>query len=586
MKMKGAELIIRLLERQGIEIITGIPGGANLPLYHALAKSPIRHVLARHEQGAAFMAQGMARSTGKAAVCLVTSGPGVTNIITPIADAKLDSVPLVVICGQVPTALLGKDSFQEIDTYTLTRSICKKNYLVKDAHDLLKVIPEAFAIAQSGRQGPVVIDVPKDVQLAQVEFANWPEPGRKTNNISYDLSKIQAIAEAVNSARRPLLYTGGGIIASGAHRELLELARKNSLPLVSTLMGLGGFPASDPLFLGMLGMHGSQATNHLLDEIDLLIALGVRFDDRATGQVEEFCPQARIIHIDIDEKEINKIKRADLWLVGDLKEILKILLPLMERQRRRNWQAEVQGIRYSHPPLPVSKEDGLHPLNLLRELGDLLPADTIITTDVGQHQMWTAQAYPFRFPRTLLTSGGLGTMGFGLPAAMGAALANPKKRVLCCSGDGSLYMNIQELVTLAELNLKVTIILFNNRGLGLVRQQQELFYDKVYTACRFQYEQDFIALAASFGIRGIRVERGEDWSDALEQAFSNQGPCLIELPIKEEFNVYPMVPPGKANREMLVGEDVTWKTARPVKTKQGVLVGQRRARAGNSLRQC
>ncbi|MBN1798305.1 MAG: biosynthetic-type acetolactate synthase large subunit [Spirochaetales bacterium] len=551
MKMNGAELIIALLERQGIEIVTGILGGANLPLYKALAQSSIQHVLARHEQGAGFMAHGMARSTGRPAVCFVTSGPGVTNVLTAVTDAKMDSVPIIVICGQVPTAFLGTDAFQEINTLELCKPITKKSYLATKARDLLMVIPEAFSIAQSGRQGPVVIDVPKDVQLADIEFEVWPDSGQKTAGAAPDKDKIKQIARAINQAGRPLIYAGGGVIASGTHNELYELAKTGNIPLVSTLMGLGCFPARDPLFLGMLGMHGLRATNNILDETDLLIALGVRFDDRATGKVKEFCPQAKIIHIDIDEREIDKIKKADLAVAGDLKAVFRQLLPLIQAQERYLWTKEISEIQCRFPEFIPEKNDARHPLALLKQINSSLPANTIVTTDVGQHQMWTAQGYGFSKPRTLLTSGGLGTMGFGLPAAIGAALANPDKNILCISGDGSLYMNIQELVTLAELDLNITIILFNNNQLGLVRQQQELFYDKIYAASCFEKQMDFAVLAEAFGIKAVKLTEADDVTAVLKQAGKESGPMLIEIPISGTENVYPIVAPGKANREMV-----------------------------------
>jgi len=595
MRMNGAQLIIKLLERQEIETVAGIPGGANLPLYHALAHSRIRHVLARHEQGAGFIAHGMARSTGMAAVCFVTSGPGVTNMITALADAMLDSVPIIVICGQVPTDLLGTDAFQEINTIALAKPVSKRAFLVKRAQDLLKIIPEAFTLALSGRPGPVVIDVPKDVQRAQVEFGTWPAPGGKirlaadpaaaagalpeaanplqttggrreavdTDEMAAGERRedtagrktIKQIAAAINRAEKPLLYVGGGVVASGTHNELVSLSRTAGIPVVSTLMGLGCFPADDPLFLGMLGMHGSRATNHILDKADLLIALGVRFDDRATGRVSEFCPRAEIIHIDIDSREIHKIKRADLSLVGDLAEVLPELLPLIIKRERTSWRREVEHTRERLPELWSAKSNGSHPRSLLRRLRALLPEDTIVTTDVGQHQMWTAQGFGFNRTRTLLTSGGLGTMGFGLPAAIGAALANPGRRVLCISGDGSLYMNIQELATLAELDLDVTVILFNNNELGLVRQQQELFYEKIFSASRFSLKPDFAALAGEFGIRGKRLESAAELPAEVAAAAEGRSPLLIDVPISAEENVYPMVPPGRANREMLSEDD-------------------------------
>ena len=443
MRSTGAQIITTLLERQGIRILSGIPGGCNLPLYDALRGSKIRHILARHEQGAGFIAQGMARTTGRAAVCLGTSGPGTTNLLTAIADAKLDSIPLVAITGQVATGLIGTDAFQEVDTYGLTLPITKHNFLVKSALELLDVIPKAFEIAESGRPGPVVVDVPKDVQTQEVEFDAWPEPGRATPPPPCDPAKIARLAAMIRDAERPVLYIGGGISAANATEELIALARKNGIPVVCTLTGLGAFPADDPLCLGMLGMHGARYTNLALDEADLLVALGARFDDRATGRVADFCQHAAIAHIDIDPSEIDKIKPANLPLAGDAKAVLRALLPLLKADPRAAWNARVGELRRCYPFVMPGAEDPLHPLHFLRRLAAMTTAETIVTTDVGQHQMWTAQAYPFRKPRTLLTSAGLGTMGFGLPAAIGAALAQPGARVVCISGDGSFLMNIQ-----------------------------------------------------------------------------------------------------------------------------------------------
>ena len=455
MKRNGAEIIIQALERQGIKIIAGIPGGANLPIYNALYKSHIRHILARHEQGAGFIAQGMARTTGKAAVCFATSGPGVTNLITAIADAKLDSVPLVAITGQVASSMIGTDAFQEVDTFGMTLNITKHNYLVKDVRDLPYIIAEAFQIAETGRPGPVLIDVPKDVQLAELDFDGWPDMPSEPDHREIDMEKIAEIAQIMNAAQRPLIYAGGGIVHSHAAEALYALAKKNSIPVVLTLMGLGVFPPDDPLYLGMLGMHGTPCTNYILDEIDLLLAFGARFDDRAIGKVKEFCPQATIVHIDIDSSEIDKIKKSAVSLTVDIKDALEHIAPLVADNRREQWTGRIETIKSEHPlPLQLSS-DPLNPLNLIRSISRIARHDAIITTDVGQHQMWVAQGYPFRKPRTFLTSGGLGTMGFGLPAAIGAALANPDKQIICISGDGSIQMNIQEMATLAELGLNV-----------------------------------------------------------------------------------------------------------------------------------
>jgi acetolactate synthase I/II/III large subunit len=551
MHMQGASIITRLLERQGIRTVAGIPGGCNLPLYDALRESSIRHVLARHEQGAGFIAQGMARATGRAAVCLATSGPGATNLLTAVADARLDSVPLVAITGQVPVGMIGTDAFQEIDTYGLTLPITKHNFLVRDARDLLAVLPEAFTIAESGRPGPVVVDVPKDVQLQWVDFDAWPEPGGRTPPPPPDLSMVRAMADRIARAERPVLYIGGGIIAAGASDALRVFARRNGIPVATTLNGLGAFPADDPLFLGMLGMHGARHTNMVLEEADLLIALGVRFDDRAIGRAEAFCPGAAVVHVDIDPAEISKIRPADLALEADVQLFLDAVLPMVPVNARPGWNARVAALRAAAPFRWPANGDPLHPLTLLREMGRRLPTDTVVTTDVGQHQMWVAQAYPFARPRTLLTSGGLGTMGFGLPAAIGAALARPGMPVVCVSGDGSLLMNVQELATLGELGLPVKILLMNNRHLGLVRQQQEMFYGERYIASRFEQGPDFAGIARAFGVEGVDLAFENDPEAALWEALERPGPCLIDLPVRHEENVLPMVPPGGANRDMI-----------------------------------
>ena len=552
MKRKGAQLIIEALERQGVEIVAGIPGGANLPIYDALYRSPIRHILARHEQGAGCIAQGMARSTGKAGVCLATSGPGVTNLITAIADAKLDSVPLVAITGQVPRSMIGTDAFQEVDTYGMTMNITKHNYLVKDAMELPRVIGEAFRLAQSGRPGPVLIDVPKDVQMQEVEFDTWPEAAPHAGHPGVDAAAAGEIARMINEARRPLIYAGGGITASGAGARLCRLARKNSIPVTLTLMGLGTMSPDDPLYLGMVGMHGAPYTNYILDEVDLLLAMGARFDDRAVGKVSQFCPGASIVHIDIDASEIDKIKRCHICAVADVKEALDRIVPLVRDDPRKEWMGCVETLKNEHP-LPISRDaDPLNPWNIITTISAAADADAIITTDVGQHQMWVAQAYPFCRPRTLLTSGGLGTMGFGLPAAIGAALAHPGKQVICISGDGSIQMNLQDLATLADLDLRVVVVIMNNQHLGLVRQQQELFFKGNFIASRFDSRLDFAAIGRQFGIRGINLKDAIDPATSMETMLRSKGPCIIDIPIHYGENVFPMVPPGSANREMIL----------------------------------
>lgn len=552
-ELTGAQILRTLLQRQGITTLSGIPGGAILPFYDALHASDIQHVLARHEQGAGFIAQGMARVTGRAAVCLATSGPGATNLLTAIADARLDSIPLVAITAQVPQTLIGTDAFQEVDTYGLTLPITKHNFLVRTVAELLETVPLAFTLAESGRPGPVAIDIPKDVLNAKRTVTTWPEPGGRQETEPVEDSLIDELAQRLSSAERPVLYFGGGIIASGASDLACELAHRMSAPVVSTLMALGAIPADDPLFMGMLGMHGTRGTNYLLEEADLLIAVGARFDDRATGKVAEFCPRAAIAHIDIDPAEIGKIKQPFLSLVGDAADVLRRVLDRLPSQARASWTARAAELRAGHPlEHPAVADEPLHPINLCRHLSATLPADTIVTTDVGQHQMWVAQAWPFRRPRTLLTSGGLGTMGFGLPAAIGAALAAPDRRIICVSGDGSILMNLQELATLAELDLSVAVLICNNGHLGLVRQQQELFYERNYAASRFHATPDFAAIARGFGLRGVRLEpNATNPLAAIDAALAQPGPCVIDIPVHAAANVYPMVPPGAANRHMI-----------------------------------
>ncbi len=552
MKLTGAELIVQLLERQGIATVAGIPGGANLPLYHALAGSGLRHVLVRHEQGGGFIAQGMARATGRAAVCLATSGPGATNLLTAIADAKLDSVPVIGITGQVPSSLIGTDAFQEVDTYGLTIPITKHNFLVKNAAELAQVVPEAFRIALSGRPGPVVIDVPKDVQKATVEIDALPEPGKADPAPRPDAASLRRAAEMIAAAKRPVVYAGGGVISADASGPLRELAARSDLPVTTTLMALGALPADDPRFLGMLGMHGSMATNAIVDRADLLIVCGARFDDRATGKVDAFAPNAAVIHIDVDAAELGKIRilgERDAAVPGDVGEALTALLKLVPAVKRSEWWKEIDGLKAAHPETPP--DDPMHPWNLIRSIGAMAPLDAIVTTDVGQHQMWAAQAYPVRYPRSFLTSGGLGTMGFGLPAALGAALARPECTVVALVGDGSLLMNVQELATLAELGLNVKVFVFDNGQLGLVRQQQELFYQERYVASRFERRPDLVAIARGFGIDARPLASFD--AAVLERVLKDDGPALVNMAVSETENVFPMVPPGAANVQAITG---------------------------------
>ena len=538
MKLNGSDITIKLLEKQGIKDIAGIPGGANLPLYDALYKSNINHILCRHEQGGAFIAQGMTRSNGEVAVCFATSGPGATNLLTAIADAKLDSVPIICITGQVSYSFIGTDAFQEVDTYGLTIPITKHNFIVRSAKELFTIIPEAFRLAANGRPGPVLVDIPKNVQLEELEFDEWPEVAlEEMPEKTIHKALLQRTAEQINKAKKPILYIGGGVLNGNASKELQELAKKNNIPVVLTLMGLGCFSCDEPLYLGMLGMHGARYTNLLLQEADLLLAFGVRFDDRATGNITKFCPNAKIIHVDIDEAEINKLRAVDFSITGNIKTVLNEILPLVEDNRRTDWLREVEKTKLENPYVYPDSEDKLHPINIIKYVSSQVPQDTIITTDVGQHQMWTAQVYPFRSPRTLLTSACLGTMGFGLPAAIGAAVANPDKQVICFTGDGSILMNIQELATLADLNLNIKIIILNNGHLGLVRQQQELFYEGRYIASKFITNPDFAMISRGFGISAYDLAEEEDYYEALKSALLQAGPVLINVPVRANENV-------------------------------------------------
>jgi len=550
--LSGAQITIRLLERQGTRIVTGYPGGAILPIYDALGQSTvIRHVLARHEQGAGFIAQGMARATGEVGVCMASSGPGATNLLTAIADAKLDSIPLVAITGQVPRAMIGTDAFQEVDTYGLSIPITKHNFLVNSAEELLEVIPRAFEIAASGRPGPVLIDIPKDVQTQALEIDTWPEPGRAVPPPAADAALIAEAAALINAAERPLLYLGGGVVHSGASASAVALAEKAGLPTVMTLMALGTMPVDHPLSLGMLGMHAARYTNLLLDECDLLIAIGARFDDRATGKVAAFCPQAKIIHIDIDPAELDKIKNAHVGITADVQAALDQLLPAVFENPRKNWADRSIALKKQFPLAMPDADNPRSHFGLIRTVAACLDNDATIATDVGQHQMWVAQAYPLRRPRQWLTSGGLGTMGFGVPAAIGAALAEPQRTVVCFTGDGSILMNIQELVTAAEENVNLKIVLMNNAVLGLVHQQQTLFYGERLFASQFRAMPDFIKVAQGLGIAAVDLDQAPNPCATLMEAIARPGPCLIHASIDAEQKVYPMVPPGAANRDMI-----------------------------------
>ena len=549
-QISGAELLTKFLEQRGVTTIAGVPGGAALPLYDALHGSSITHVLARHEQGAGFIAQGIARATGFPGVTLATSGPGATNLVTAVADAYADSIPLLAITGQVPQHLIGTDAFQEVDACALFRKITRKSYFVRDAAELYDILPEAWQLMTSGRPGPVHIDIPKDVQNQKVDLFPFCEIVPKQYLPAFD--KIQAAAQMIQASRRPLFYVGGGVVHSGAADLLTHFARAHRIPVVSSLMGLGAFPSSDELFLGMLGMHAAPYTNVIMHEADLLIAVGVRFDDRATGKLSEFCPDAAVIHIDIDARELGKLRQPELAILSDAQSALKAIFSAAGNPtERREWLAHIEALRSAHP-LPVMNDERSTAIAFMQELDRHLASDDIVTTDVGQHQMWAAQFLRFDTPRRWLTSGGLGTMGFGLPAAIGAALANGDKRVICVTGDGSLLMNIQEFATLAEHGLNVKIIVLDNGHLGLVRQQQNLFFAGRYSACEFGNAVDFMRVAKAFGIAASVYDEANP--DSLPGFISTEGPGLLHVRIGATEKVLPMVAPGAGNLQMIVAD--------------------------------
>jgi acetolactate synthase I/II/III large subunit len=551
MDITGAELIIRFLERQGVETLAGIPGGTVLPLYRALGDSSLNHVLARHEQGAAFIAQGLARVSGRAGVCIATSGPGLTNLVTAIADAKADSVPLVCLAGQVPRALIGTDAFQEVRSTRIVDCITKACFEVRSAADLADLLPEAFRIAESGRPGPVLLDIPKDVQTERLSLACLPDPASRAAPPEPDPQEIAMAARMIDEARRPVLYLGGGVTLARAQSDALALAERAALPTTTTLMALGTLPPEHPLALGMLGMHGARYTNSVLDQCDLLIAVGARFDDRATGKLELFCPGAKVIHIDADPRELGKLRRPELAILADAGAALRALAQAVKPALRVDWLSRVGELRRAQPLRLPGLDDPRQPYGLIRAVARLAHPDAAITTDVGQHQMWVAQSYPFRRPERWLTSGGLGTMGFGLPAAIGAALALPEAGAVCFSGDGSLLMNVQEFATLAELNLNVKTVVMDNAALGLVRQQQELFYQRRHVASLYAAPTRLCAVAEAFGVPAYDLGAADDAEAMLREAFARPGPALIRAPVAAETMVLPMVAPGAANTEVI-----------------------------------
>jgi acetolactate synthase-1/2/3 large subunit len=551
MQLTGAELIIRFLERQGVETLAGIPGGTVLPLYRALADSSLNHILARHEQGAGFIAQGLARISGRAGVCLATSGPGLTNLVTAIADAKADSVPLVCLAGQVPRALIGTDAFQEVRSTRIVDAISKACFEVRSAADLAELLPEAFRIAESGRPGPVLLDIPKDVQTETLSLARLPEPARREPPPAPPAAQIAEAARMIDAAARPVLYLGGGVTQARAQDAAQALAERAALPTTTTLMALGTLPPQHPLALGMLGMHGARYTNRVLDECDLLICIGARFDDRATGRADRFCPGARVIHIDADPRELGKLRQPQLAIHADAGAALRALAQAVKPALRVDWLSRVGALRRDWPLRLPGLDDPRQPYGLIRAVSHLAHPDAAIITDVGQHQMWVAQSYPFTRPERWLTSGGLGTMGFGLPAAIGAAIALPDAGAVCFTGDGSLLMNVQEFATLAELDLNVKTVVLDNAALGLVRQQQELFYQRRHMASLYARPSSLCAVARAFGVPAYDLAEAADAQAMLEEAFARPGPALIRAPVAAEAMVLPMVAPGQANTEVI-----------------------------------
>jgi len=565
-KLSGAQIVIESLIAEGVDVVFGYPGGAILPTYDALLDSKIKHVLVRHEQGATHMAEGYARVSGRPGVVIVTSGPGATNAVTGIADAYMDSTPMVVISGQVGTALIGNDGFQEVDFVGITRPCSKHNYLVKDVKDLARIVKEAFYIASTGRPGPVIIDIPKDVQQAECAF-HYPEKvdirGFKPT-IKGNPRQIERAVEAIEQSEKPLFYVGGGVQWSGAAPELTQLVRGLGIPLTETLMGLGSFPASDPLCLGMLGMHGSYGTNTAVCNTDCLIAVGARFDDRVTGRIADFAPKAKtIIHMDIDPSSISKNVKVDIPIVGDIKSVLTEMLAVVQSREsigKRNagwakWHKQILEWKRERPLYengngkPAERES-VSPLHVIEEMHKLTKGDCIVATDVGQHQMWIAQLFPFERPRSLLTSGGLGTMGYGLPAGIGAKFAAPDRTVVVVSGDGSIQMNIQELGTAVQYNVDIKVVILNNYFLGMVRQWQERFYQERYSYSAMSVP-NFVKLADAYGAKGFRIEKAKDLSRIMKEAFATPGPVLIDVVIPKEEAVMPMIPPGGSMSEML-----------------------------------
>ena len=561
MQMNGARALLESLKAEGVEVVFGYPGGAVLTLYDEVYKMKFPHILTRHEQGAAHAADGYARASGKVGVAFATSGPGATNLVTGIATAHMDSVPMVCITGQVSNPYIGKDSFQEADIVGITTPITKHNYLVKDVNDIPRVVKEAFYIARTGRPGVVVIDVAKDVFDTPIEYC-YPEMVELhgyTGDVPYEVPAVWEAAEALAAAHRPLLFVGGGVVLSDTAKYVRELLALTGMPSVATLMGIGGVPAETEGYTGMAGMHGAYASNMAIQECDLLIALGTRFSDRVTGNTAAFAPKAKIVHFDIDPAELNKNVRADISVIGDLRETLPVFLDVVKNRsaedlsvRFRPWRGEVLSMERAHPLGWKASED-IRPEELISRVRELVPQDAICVTDVGQHQMWAAQFFGCTEPRHFLTSGGLGTMGYGLPAALGAKLANPDKEVVLITGDGSIMMNCQELATMADNDIDVKIVIVHNSILGMVGQWQRLFYSHHYSASELKGKTDFVKLAEAMGVAGCRIETREEFAEVLPQALRAKGARLIDVIVPQEADVVPMVPGGKRLDQMVLG---------------------------------
>ncbi|NQU74598.1 MAG: biosynthetic-type acetolactate synthase large subunit [Candidatus Omnitrophica bacterium] len=555
MKLTGAKILIECLKKEGVDVMFGYPGGVLLPIFDVLYDAPIRFILVRHEQAAAHAADGYARATGKVGVCMATSGPGATNLVTGIATAYMDSIPMVAITGQVKTALIGNDAFQEADVTGITRPITKHNYLVKRIEDLATTVKEAFHIASTGRPGPVLIDIPVDIQMMETEFKYPPEVSMKGYKPTYSghPGQIKKAAKAIANSKRPIIYAGGGVIISGAAAELKELAEKIKAPVTTTLLGLGAFPETHELSLGMLGMHGTAYANHAIMESDMIIAVGSRFDDRVTGRLDAFAPNAKVIHIDIDPSSVSKNVAVDIPIVGDAKNILIELNKVIKKPDTDQWLKRTYDWVKHHPLRYNDSDKKIKPQYVVEQIYEAAKDNAIICTEVGQNQMWAAQFYKYTQPRTYISSGGLGTMGYGFPAAIGAKIGCPEKTVFDIAGDGSIQMNIQELATAVIDKIPVKVAILNNGYLGMVRQWQELFYKKRYSHTYLTRDiPDFVKVAEAYGAVGIRVTKKGEVRPAIEKAMEIDKPVFLDFIVEEEENVFPMVPAGEAINKMIM----------------------------------